>query len=73
MNVFQFRTPGWFSTGFLIGLAWWAQVTAQTPSKPLIVKQDFGAKLDRFGLFTSTAGGQMVKIFLDEVTYSRGR
>ncbi|MEO7300150.1 MAG: hypothetical protein ABI042_16420 [Verrucomicrobiota bacterium] len=29
-----------------------------------------GASLDRFGLFTSTAGGQMVKIFLDDVTYS---
>lgn len=29
-----------------------------------------GADLDRFGLFTSTTGGQMVKIFLDDITYS---
>jgi hypothetical protein len=29
-----------------------------------------GAMLDRFGLFTSTIGGQMVKIYLDDVTYS---
>jgi lysophospholipase L1-like esterase len=31
-----------------------------------------GAKLDRFGLFTSQAGGQMVKIYLDDLTYSAG-
>jgi len=29
-----------------------------------------GANLDRFGLFTSTAGGQMVKIYLDDLTYT---
>ena len=29
-----------------------------------------GATLDRFGLFTSTAGGQMVKIYLDDLTYT---
>ena len=29
-----------------------------------------GAVLDRFGLFTSTAGGQMVKIFLDDISYT---
>ena len=29
-----------------------------------------GASLDRFGLFTSTAGGQMVKIFLDDLSYT---
>jgi hypothetical protein len=29
-----------------------------------------GAKLDRFGLFTSTTGGQMVKIYLDDLTYT---
>ncbi len=29
-----------------------------------------GAILDRFGLFTSQAGGQMVKIFLDDVSYT---
>lgn len=32
-----------------------------------------GAVLDRFGLFTSQAGGQMVKIFLDDLTYSAAR
>lgn len=32
-----------------------------------------GANLDRFGLFTTTAGGQMVKIFLDDLTYSATR
>ena len=29
-----------------------------------------GASLDRFGLFTSQAGGQMVKIFLDDLQYT---
>ena len=29
-----------------------------------------GASLDRFGLFTTTIGGQMVKLYLDDVTYS---
>jgi hypothetical protein len=33
------------------------------------VKQQ-GAALDRFGLFTSTIGGQMVKIFLDDLSYT---
>ncbi|MBI5395509.1 MAG: hypothetical protein HZA91_09465, partial [Verrucomicrobia bacterium] len=32
-----------------------------------------GASLDRFGLFTSTAGGQMVKIFCDDLEYTVGR
>lgn len=31
-----------------------------------------GASLDRFGLFTSQAGGQMVKIFLDDLQYTAG-
>jgi len=31
-----------------------------------------GASFDRFGLFTSTAGGQMVKIYLDDLTYTAG-
>ncbi|MFA6564232.1 MAG: hypothetical protein WCV00_20185 [Verrucomicrobiia bacterium] len=31
-----------------------------------------GASLDRFGLFTSTAGGQMVKIYLDDLEYTAG-
>lgn len=29
-----------------------------------------GARLDQFGLFTSQAGGQMVRIYLDDVSYS---
>jgi hypothetical protein len=29
-----------------------------------------GATFDRFGLFTSTAGGQMVKIYLDDLAYT---
>ncbi|MEQ1853468.1 MAG: hypothetical protein ABMA01_17965, partial [Chthoniobacteraceae bacterium] len=29
-----------------------------------------GASLDRFGIFTSTVGGQMVKIYLDDLQYS---
>ena len=32
-----------------------------------------GASLDRFGLFTSTTGGQMVKIFLDDLQYTAGK
>jgi hypothetical protein len=32
-----------------------------------------GASLDRFGLFTSTAGGQMVKIFLDDLQYTASK
>lgn len=31
-----------------------------------------GASLDRFGLFTSQVGGQMVKIYLDDLTYTVG-
>lgn len=44
--------------------------TATLALKPGQKKQ--GAKLDRFGLFTSQAGGQMVKIFLDDLTYTAG-
>ena len=29
-----------------------------------------GASLDRFGLFTSTIGGQALRIFLDDLTYT---
>jgi hypothetical protein len=29
-----------------------------------------GATFDRFGLFTSRTGGQMVKIYLDDLKYS---
>ncbi|MEK6262735.1 MAG: hypothetical protein AABP62_29410 [Planctomycetota bacterium] len=32
-----------------------------------------GANLDRFGLFTSTAGGQMVKVFLDDLKYTAAK
>lgn len=42
--------------------------TVTLPLKPGQKKE--GATLDRFGLFTSQAGGQMVKIFLDEVSYT---
>ncbi|HSU52869.1 MAG TPA: hypothetical protein VLT36_02275 [Candidatus Dormibacteraeota bacterium] len=31
-----------------------------------------GAKFDRFGLFTSTIGGQMVQVYFDDLTYSTG-
>ncbi len=49
------------------------RVTLGTESVTLALKpgqkaQD--ATLDRFGLFTSQAGGQMVKIFLDDVSYT---
>ena len=29
-----------------------------------------GARFDRFGLFNSTAGGQLVRIFLDDLKYT---
>ncbi len=32
-----------------------------------------GAAMDRFGVFNSTAGGQMVKLYLDDLTYSAGK
>ncbi len=32
-----------------------------------------GATFDRFGLFTSQAGGQMVRIFLDDLSYTAGK
>lgn len=31
------------------------------------------ASLDRFGLFTSTAGGQMVKIYLADLEYTASK
>src|SRR5260221_10865135 len=40
------------------------------PLKPGQKKQ--GAHLDRFGLFTSQAGGQMVKIYFDDLSYTAG-
>jgi len=38
------------------------------PLKPEIKKE--GATLDRFGLFTSQIGGQMVNLFLDDISYT---
>ena len=32
-----------------------------------------GAALDRFGVFNSTAGGQMVKLYLDDLTYTAAK
>jgi hypothetical protein len=32
-----------------------------------------GANLDRFGVFSSTIGGQMVKLYLDDLTYTAGK
>ncbi len=32
-----------------------------------------GAAFDRFGLFTSTIGGQVVKIYLDDLRYTAAR
>jgi hypothetical protein len=32
-----------------------------------------GASFDRFGLFTSNIGGQIVRIFLDDITYTASR
>lgn len=42
--------------------------TVTLAMKPGLKKQ--GASLDRFGLFTSTVGGQMVKIYIDDLTYT---
>ena len=49
------------------------RVTLGTESVTFALKpgqQAEGASLDRFGLFTSTAGGQMVKIYLDDLQYT---
>jgi hypothetical protein len=51
------------------------RVTLGTESATLALKpgqKKQGAALDRFGLFTSQAGGQMVKIFLDDLQYTAG-
>jgi len=42
--------------------------TATLPLKP--GQKAEGASLDRFGMFTSTIGGQMVKIYLDDLKYT---
>ncbi len=52
------------------------RVTLGTESVTLALKpgqKKHGANLDRFGLFTSQAGGQMVKIYLDDLTYTAGK
>lgn len=49
------------------------RVTLGSESATLALKpgqKAHGANLDRFGLFTSTAGGQMVKIYLDDLEYT---
>jgi hypothetical protein len=33
-------------------------------------KKTEGARLDRFGFFTTTIGGQMVKIYFDDLEYT---
>jgi hypothetical protein len=51
------------------------QVTLDEESVTLPFKQGIktqGANFDRFGLFTSTIGGQIVKIFLDDLKYTAG-
>ena len=52
------------------------RVTLGTESVTLALKpgqKTQGATMDRFGLFTSTAGGQMVKIYLDDVQYTSAK
>ena len=52
------------------------RVTLGTQSVTLALKpgqKAQGASLDRFGLFTSQAGGQMVKIYLDDLNYTVGK
>ncbi len=49
------------------------RVTLGTETVTLALKPDQknqGASLDRFGFFTSTTGGQMVKIYLDDLKYT---
>ncbi len=48
-------------------------VTLDEDSVTLPLKKEIkaqGAKFDRFGLFTATSGGQMVKIYLDDLKYT---
>ena len=49
------------------------RVTLGTESVTLALKpgqKTEGARLDRFGLFNATVGGQAVKIYLDDLTYT---
>jgi len=48
-------------------------VTLGKESVTLVLKKGIkaqGARFDRFGLFTSTIGGQVVRIFLDDLKYT---
>lgn len=52
------------------------QVTLGEESVTLALKpgwRDEGARFDRFGLFTSNIGGQVVKIYFDDLTYMASR
>ncbi|HEY7331002.1 MAG TPA: hypothetical protein VH592_25420 [Gemmataceae bacterium] len=52
------------------------QVTLGKESVKLVLKKGIkaqGAQFDRFGLLTSNIGGQVVKIFLDDLKYTTGR
>ncbi|MEA3208825.1 MAG: hypothetical protein QOE70_1882 [Chthoniobacter sp.] len=52
------------------------RVTLGTESVTLALKpgqKAQGASLDRFGLFTTNIGGQMVKIYLDDLEYTAGK
>ncbi len=52
------------------------RVTLGEESVTLVLKEGIkaqGARFDRFGLFTSKIGGQVVKIFLDDLKYTVGR
>jgi hypothetical protein len=49
------------------------RVTLGKESVALVLKKGIkaqGARFDRFGLFTSTIGGQVVRIFLDDLKYT---
>ena len=51
------------------------RVTLGEESVTLALKKGIkaqGARFDRFGLFTSTIGGQVVRIFLDDLRYTAG-
>ena len=52
------------------------QVSLGHESVTLVLKKGLkaqGASFDRFGLFTSTIGGQVVRIFLDDLKYTAAR
>jgi hypothetical protein len=52
------------------------RVTLGTESVTLVLRKGIkaqGATFDRFGLFTSTIGGQVVRVYLDDLTYTASR